>query len=187
VVRLTPSTSATSVKGVPAVTIRAACLVFAAVITVGRPPTRPLRRAAASPAMVRSLTRSRSNSANDPNTWNTRRPPGVVVSMVSCNDRNPTPRAANPRTVSIRCGNDRPNRSSRHTKVSPDRNASITNPSSGRSVNDPDAVSVQVRKHPAALRASCCNAASCSRVETLAYPSSSPTTTHCSTSQPKAV
>jgi len=45
---------------VPAVTIRAACLVLAAVITVGRPPTRPRRRAAATPAIVRSRIRSRS-------------------------------------------------------------------------------------------------------------------------------
>jgi len=42
----------------------------------------------------------------------------------------------------------------------------------------PEAVSVQVRKHPAALSESCCNAASWARVETLAYPGSSPTTTH---------
>jgi hypothetical protein len=138
--------------------------------------------------MVRSRIRSRSNSANDPKMWNTNRPPGVVVSIASCNDRNPTPRSANPRTVSIRCGNDRPNRSSRHTtNVSPGRNASITATSSGRSVRDPDAVSVHDRKHPAALRASCCNAASCSRVETLAYPNSSPTWTHCSTTHRQAV
>jgi len=36
VVRLTPNTSATSVKGVPAVTMRVAWMLFAAVITVGR-------------------------------------------------------------------------------------------------------------------------------------------------------
>jgi len=116
----------------------------------------------------------------------TNRPPGVVVSIASCIDRNPIPRAASPRTVSIRCGNDRPNRSSRHTtKVSPARSASNTAASSGRSVTAPDAVSVHVRKHPATLRASCCNAASCSRVETLAYPSSSPTRPHCSITQRK--
>ena len=66
VVRETPSTSATSVKGVPAFTIRAACFVLASVITDGRAPTRPRRRAAASPGMVRSRFRSRSNSAKEP-------------------------------------------------------------------------------------------------------------------------
>ena len=38
VVRLTPSTSAISVSGLSALTIRAACLVLASVITVGRAP-----------------------------------------------------------------------------------------------------------------------------------------------------
>jgi hypothetical protein len=132
VVRLTPSTSATSVSGVPTVTMRAACFVLATVSTDGRPPTRPRRRAEACPAMVRSLIKSRWNSARDPKMWKTNRPPGVVVSIASCNDRNPIPRSASPRTVSIRCGKDRPRRSSRHTtKVSPGRNASITAPSSG--------------------------------------------------------
>ncbi len=52
---------------------------------------------------------------------------GGVVSIDSCNDRNPTPRSSSPRTVSIRCGNDRPSRSSRHTtRVSPGRSDTTT-------------------------------------------------------------
>ncbi len=35
----------------------------------------------AKPARVRSRMRARSNSARAPKTWNTRRPPGVLVSM----------------------------------------------------------------------------------------------------------
>jgi len=112
--------------------------------------------------------------------WKTSRPPGVVVSIDSCNDRNPTPRSSSPRTVSMRWGSDRPNRSRRHTaRVSPGRRDAITSASWGRSVLAPDAVSVHVRQHPAALRASCCNAGSCTVVDTLAYPKSSPMSTHC--------
>ena len=101
--------------------------------------------------------------------WKINRPPGVVVSMDSVSDRNPTPLFSSSLTVSMRCGNERPNRSSRHTtRVLPGCNASNTNPNSGRSVRAPLATSVQTFQHPAALRASCCNAASCSAVETLA-------------------
>ncbi len=114
--------------------------------------------------------------------WKTSRPPGVVVSIDSCNERNPTPRSANPRTVSIRWGSDRPNRSKRHTvRVSPGRSAAITSTSCGRSDRDPDAVSVHVRQHPAALSASCCSAGSCTVVDTLAYPNSSPTSSDSAT------
>jgi hypothetical protein len=49
------------------------------VITDGRPPRRPRARAAAGPALVRSRTRSRSNSARAANTWNTSLPPGGGV------------------------------------------------------------------------------------------------------------
>jgi len=76
------------------------------------------------------------------------RPPGVVVSIDSVNDRNPTPLPSNSLTVSIRCGNDRPNRSNRHTtKVLPGCNASNTNPNSGRSVSAPLATSVHTFQH----------------------------------------
>jgi len=104
--------------------------------------------------------------------------------MASRSDRNPTPRSSRPRTVSIKCGNDRPNRSSRHThNVSPSPSAAITSTSFGRSARDPEAVSVHTHRHPAALRASCCNAGSCTVGDTLAYPNSSPTTTHCATTR----
>ena len=49
--------------------------------TEGRPPWRPRARAAASPALVRSRIRSRSNSARAAKTWKTSLPPGVVVSI----------------------------------------------------------------------------------------------------------
>jgi len=64
-----------------------------------------------------------------------------------------------------------------HQRV-PGRSEAIISASCGRSVLAPDTVSVQVRQQPAALRASCCNAASCWVVDTLAYPSSSPTGQH---------
>ena len=41
------------------------------------------------------------------------RPPDVVVSMLSDSDRNPTPRASSAPMTSIRCGSERPRRSSR--------------------------------------------------------------------------
>jgi hypothetical protein len=44
---------------------------------------------------VRSRIKSRSNSASAAKTWKTSLPPGVVVVwMLSCSDRNPTPRSA---------------------------------------------------------------------------------------------
>src|SRR5215218_10170306 len=93
-----------------------------AVMTEGRPPERPRARAAASPAVVRSRIRSRSNSARAAKTWKTSLPPGVVVSIASCRLRNPIPRSATPVTVSTRCRRERPRRSSFHTtRVSPGR------------------------------------------------------------------
>ncbi len=68
-----------------------------------------------------------------------------------------------------RCGNDRPSRSNRHTTNVPlGRSDAITSPKAARSVVDPDAVSVHVRQHPAALSASCCSAGSCTVGDTLA-------------------
>jgi len=61
--------------------------------------------------------------------WSSNRPPAVVVSMLSRSDRNPTPRSSSPVTTSIRCRNDRPSRSSRHTtSASPGRSCSKTHP-----------------------------------------------------------
>ena len=64
------------------------------VIDVGRPPTLPRARAAANPARVRSRIRSRSNAARDARTPNSSRPAGVVVSIASVSDANPTPRSS---------------------------------------------------------------------------------------------
>jgi hypothetical protein len=66
--------------------------------------------------------RSRSNRASAPNTWKTRRPLGVVVSIASVKDRRPAPLFSNWFTVSIRCGSERVRRSSfQVTRTSPSR------------------------------------------------------------------
>ena len=57
----------------------------------GLPPIRPRLRAADSPSLVLSEIRSLSNWAMEANTWKTRRPAGVVVSMSSAKDRKPAP------------------------------------------------------------------------------------------------
>ncbi len=63
----------------------------------------------------------------------------MVVSRLSRNDRNPTPRSSRAVTTSIRCRNDRPSRSSRHTTgVSPGRSCSSTASSCGRRSKAPD-------------------------------------------------
>jgi hypothetical protein len=54
---------------------------FAAVILKGAPPFRPRARADASPALVRSEIRSRSNSASEAKMPNTSFPADVVVSI----------------------------------------------------------------------------------------------------------
>jgi hypothetical protein len=68
--------------------ISRASRILGSVITAGRPPVRPRARAAASPALVRSRIRSRSNSARAAKMWNTSLPPGVVVSMVERTSRS---------------------------------------------------------------------------------------------------
>jgi hypothetical protein len=119
---------------------------FWPVITGGRPPCRPRTRAAASPALVRSRIRSRSNSASAANTWKTSLPPGVVVSIASWRLQNPTPRSASPVTVSTKWRSDRPSRSSfQTTRVSPGRSWSRSCSRVGRSVRVPLAVSVKTR------------------------------------------
>src|SRR5277367_2504293 len=57
-------------------------------------PIRPRAAAAARPAFVRSLTRSRSNAASAPKTLKINRPPGAVVSIFSVSERRPTLRAS---------------------------------------------------------------------------------------------
>lgn len=71
----------TIVSGFPIATI--ARRNFAVVILKGAPPFRPLARAAAIPALVRSTISSRSNSAKAAKIPNTNFPVGVVVSMVA--------------------------------------------------------------------------------------------------------
>ena len=100
----------------------------------------------ASPALVRSRIRSRSNSARAANTWKTSLPPGVVVSIASWRLRKPIPRSARPVTVSTRWRSERPNRSSFHTtRVSPGRSWSKSCSRTGRSARAPLAVSVNTR------------------------------------------
>lgn len=71
---------------------------------------------------MQSTIRSRSNSASAPKMWNTNRPVEVVVSILSWSDLNPMTRSPRAATVSIRCFNERPRRSKRHTiSVSPAR------------------------------------------------------------------
>ena len=82
---------------------------------LGLPPTRPLARAAARPALVRSRMRSRSNSASAPIRWKMSFPPGVVVSMLSVSEIKSTPRLLRRLRVSIRSLSERPNRSSFQT------------------------------------------------------------------------
>ncbi len=100
---------------------RARCNL-SAVTTGFRPPFLPRAAAAVNPALVRSRIKSRSNWPSAPNTWKMSRPPGVVVSMASVRERKPTPRASSAPIVSIRCGIERPSRSSRQTaSTSPSR------------------------------------------------------------------
>jgi len=58
-----------------------AFLALSSDMAKGRPPRRPLALAASNPARVRSCSRARSYSAKAANTWNTRAPFAVVVSM----------------------------------------------------------------------------------------------------------
>src|SRR5271165_2425089 len=62
------------------------------------------------------------------------RPPGVVVSIASVRERKLTPRASRAFTVSIRCGSERPRRSSFHTvRISPSRTKPSAAAKPGRS------------------------------------------------------
>nr|AUH15964.1 hypothetical protein PCOV5_00028 [Escherichia coli]AUH16367.1 hypothetical protein PCOV7_00120 [Escherichia coli]AUH16919.1 hypothetical protein PCOV13_00032 [Escherichia coli]AUH17347.1 hypothetical protein PCOV16_00072 [Escherichia coli]AUH17424.1 hypothetical protein PCOV17_00027 [Escherichia coli] len=106
---------------------RARCNL-SAVTTGFRPPFLPRAAAAVNPALVRSRIKSRSNWPSAPNTWKMSRPPGVVVSMASVRERKPTPRASSAPIVSIRCGIERPSRSSRQTaSTSPSRRGTVAN------------------------------------------------------------
>ena len=95
---------------------------FSALTATGRPPRRPRRRGAASPACTRSWISARSNCASAPKMWNSNSPCGVVVSICSVRDRNATQRSFRSVTVVSRCGRDRPSRSNfQTTRQSPAR------------------------------------------------------------------
>jgi hypothetical protein len=59
----------------------------------GRPPIRPRARLAASAVRVRSRRSSTSNCPRAAKMWRISRPVALVVSMFSCSDRRPMPRA----------------------------------------------------------------------------------------------
>src|SRR5512142_1797707 len=119
-----------------------AARILAASITVGRPPTRPRARAAASPSRVPETISSRMNSARAANTWKTSLPPGVVVSRFSCNEVKPTSLRRRSATTVIRSDKERDSLSSDGTtKVSPAVMNSKHAASCGRSVSRPDCFS----------------------------------------------
>jgi hypothetical protein len=156
VVRDTPSSPATSVTDCfGSSRSRRAFAIFLLSSFRGLPPVRPRARAEANPAMVRSRINSRSNSANAPKMWKTRRPPADVVSRFSVRLLNPIPWASRSVTVSIRCLRLRPSRSRRHTtRVSPGRRIVRACAHPGRSVADPLMRSSSTRSQPALCRAS---------------------------------
>ena len=81
----------------------------------GRPPTRPRARLAAKAIRVRSRRSSTSNCPRAAKMWRISRPVALVVSMFSCSERRPMPRAAKVSTVDRSWRIDRARRSSRAT------------------------------------------------------------------------
>jgi hypothetical protein len=95
---------------------------------------------------------------------------GFTNSIVSCGPVQ-TPRTPRSRTMSTRCGNDRPRRSSfQTTSVSPGRHSVSAASNPGLSTVAPLTVSVNRRSHPAVRSASVWRSRFCSAVDTLAYP-----------------
>ena len=78
---------------VPDASIALAALTLTAFNAGGRPPMRPRARLAANPVRVRSRRSSTSNCPRAAKMWRISRPVALVVSMFSCGDRRPTPRA----------------------------------------------------------------------------------------------
>ena len=109
----------------------------------GLPGDFPLARAAAIPLCVLSLIRSRSNSANAPNRWNTSFPIGFDVSICSVIDINPIPFFSNVSVTSaIKSLRDLLSLSSlQTTTVSPVRIKDSNSCKLARSMFLPDAVS----------------------------------------------
>jgi len=139
--------------GVPASSICRTTRAFAGVITVGRPPTRPEARAAASPSWVFSEIRSPTPPSRPARGTATDRR-GLLVSM-PCQDDQLHPSLAQLPTTSIRWRTERPIRSSFvTTSSSPARSCSRQRSQSGRRASFPDAVSTKTRSQPAARSAS---------------------------------
>ena len=78
---------------VPDASIAFAALTLMAFNAGGRPPIRPRARLAASAVRVRSRRSSTSNCPRAAKMWRISRPVALVVSMFSCSDRRPMPRA----------------------------------------------------------------------------------------------
>jgi hypothetical protein len=95
----------------PASITSRACATCSAVSLRGRPTCFPRRFAAVMPAFTRSTINVRSNSASAPKMWRISLPP-IVVSIASESEAKPAPLSPSWRTVSIRCGSERPSRSS---------------------------------------------------------------------------
>jgi len=108
----------------------------------GRPPARPRARAAASPAIVRSWMRSRSNSASVAKMPNTSLPVAVVVSTSPVSTLSPTPRFCRSLTRPTTWVSERPMRSSfQTTRASASRATSSALAKPGRSVARPEQTS----------------------------------------------
>lgn len=106
----------------------------------GRPCGRPSLRAWAIPALTRSRRISRSNSAKTANNPASARPVGVVRSKASVKEMKPTSSSASAFRVPTRSANDRPHRSSRHTRmaaISRRRAACMSSSRCGRSLRTP--------------------------------------------------
>jgi hypothetical protein len=158
-----------------AVMVPDASIAFAAVTLMasnagGRPPIRPRARLAASAVRVRSRRSSTSNCPSAAKMCRISRPVALVVSMFSCSDRRPMPRAASVSTVVRSWRIDRARRSSRATtSTSPSRANAKAAASCGRSARVPLIDFSNTRSHPAAWRASICpSVVVCRPVETRA-------------------
>ena len=98
---------------------------------------------------------------------------GVVVSMASWRDRNPTPRSWSEFTTSIRSRRERPRRSSFHTTTTSPLRANARSFSlAGRVVLAPESFSRKSFSQPPSVSASCWSRSVWSWVETRAYPMS---------------
>lgn len=140
---LMPVVSSISLIGMVPVSYRASAWLIDFPFALGRPPFLPRARAAASPSIVRSWVRSRSNWLTPAKMVKSSRPCVVVVSsQLSFNDRMLAPMLLIRSTKSNRSFVDRLNRvSSQMTTVSPARSASNILDNSGRSFLVPDTFS----------------------------------------------